>query len=171
VHAGVELSTMARPVKSLTISANFAQNYNRVKKYVAILDGYEVDFKNKTLVNFPDYLGNLVIDYERGNWRLTNRIRLAGRRYMELWNDRRYTLDPYVVASLSLQYSLPNFLKLGKLTLVARVDNLGDKKYESSGYGGNYAYESGGSVIVDGWAEYFVAPERSFWGQVQLEMF
>ena len=31
--------------------------------------------------------------------------------------------------------------------------------------------ESGSRVVVGGWAEYFVAPERSFYGQIQLEMF
>jgi iron complex outermembrane recepter protein len=171
VHAGVELSATIRPLDPLKFSANFAYNYNRVKDYVAILDGYEVDFKDKTLVNFPDYLGNLVTDFEHGNWRLTNRVRLVGRRYMELWNVEALSLDPYVVSSLSIQYAIPNLAGLGKLTLALRMDNLGDKKYEASGYGGNYAYEDGSHTVVDGWAEYFVAPERSIWGQVQLEMF
>jgi hypothetical protein len=62
-------------------------------------------------------------------------------------------------------------MALGALTVSLRVDNLGDKKYESSGYGGNYAYMDGGELVVGGWAEYFVAPERSFYGQIQLEMF
>ena len=73
--------------------------------------------------------------------------------------------------SLSAQDTVDQFLALGNLTVSARVDNIGDKKYESSGYGGNYAFDDGSQVIVGGWAEYFVAPERSFYFQMQLEMF
>ena len=57
------------------------------------------------------------------------------------------------------------------MILQARIDNLFDKKYETSGYGGNYAYDDGTDVVVGGWAEYFVAAERSFYGQVMLELF
>jgi len=171
VHAGVELAGTVKPLNGLTFNANLAYNYNRVKKYVAELDGYDIDMADKKLVNTPDYLGNLITDYRIGGWRFTNRIRLVGRRYMELWNVDELSLDPYVISSLSVQYAVPDFLRLGNLTLMVRVDNLGDKKYESSGYGGNYAYEDWGYVIVGGWAEYFVAPERSFYGQIQLEMF
>jgi iron complex outermembrane receptor protein len=177
VHAGIELSATVCPVKPLKFNANFAYNYNRIKEYVGSVDAYdadwnvigrqEIDYRDKTIANFPDYLGNLVTDYERGNWRVTNRTRLVGRRYMELLNVEDLSLAPYVVSSLSLQYAIPSLAGLGKLTLALRVDNLGDKRYETSGYGGNYAY--GGDESA--WAEYFVAPERSVWGQVQLEMF
>ena len=75
------------------------------------------------------------------------------------------------MSSLSASYRFASLAGIGDLTLQARVDNLFDKKYESSGYGGNYAYEIDDEVLVDGWAEYFVAAERSFYGQVVLEMF
>jgi iron complex outermembrane receptor protein len=171
VHAGIETSASVKPNDWLTVSGNFAYNYNRVKKYVANLDGFDIDLKDKQLTNFPDYLGNFLIDAERGRWRVTNRIRFVGRRYMDLYNFDEYALDPYVVASLSVQYTVEKFSSLGNLTLSARVDNIGDKKYETSGYGGNYAYDDGSQVVVGGWAEYFVAPERSFYFQMQLEMF
>jgi len=72
----------------------------------------EIDYRDKTIANFPDYLGNLVTDYERGNWRVTNRIRLVGRRYMELLNVESLSLPPYVVSSLSLQYAIPRLAGL-----------------------------------------------------------
>ncbi|MEW5796777.1 MAG: TonB-dependent receptor [Candidatus Zixiibacteriota bacterium] len=171
VHSGMELAATSTPVRAIKLSCNYSYNYNRVKEYSAFLDGYRVVFDDKKLVNFPDYLASFVVDYERGNWRATSRTRFVGRRYMELLNVESLSLDPYVVSSLSFSYFLPDFLNLGKVTFSVRVDNLGDKKYEASGYGGNYAYNDGGQVVVDGWAEYFVAPERSFWGQVQVEMF
>ena len=171
LHSGVELSATARPYTGLTFSGNLAYNYNRVKEYTADLDGYPVDFEDKTLVNFPDYLGNLITDWEHGPWRVTNRIRFVGRRYMELYNIEALSLDPYIVSSLSLSYRFGDFAQLGDLSLLFEVHNLGDKRYESSGYGGNYAYDDGSAVVVDGWAEYFVAPTRSIYTQLILEMF
>jgi iron complex outermembrane receptor protein len=171
VHAGVETSTSVRPNDWLAFSGNFSYNYNRVKKYIANINDFEIDLSGKRLTNFPDYLGNFITDIELGNWRITNQIRFVGRRYMELFNIDEYSLDPYVIASLSVQHTVRDFMSFGSLTLSARVDNIGDKKYEASGYGGNFAFDGGTAPVVGGWAEYFVAPERSFYVQMQLEMF
>ncbi|MCP4684445.1 MAG: TonB-dependent receptor [bacterium] len=171
VHAGVELAGSVKPIPSLTVDGNFSYNYNRVKEYVADIDGFPVDYADKKISGFPDYLSNLVTDYQAGGWRFTNRVRFVGRRYMELLNVEELSLDPYIVSSLSVEYAFENFLQLGRLRLQARVDNLGDKKYESSGYGGDFAYHDGEKVVVDGWAQYFVAAERSFYGQLVLELF
>lgn len=171
VHAGVELSGSLKATPSLKFDGNFSYNYNRIKDYVTVIDGYEVDYADKKISGFPDYLGNLITDYKTGPWRFTNRIQFVGRRYMELWNVEDLSLDPYVVSSVSIEYAFDDFWSAGRLRLLVRVDNLADKKYETSGYGGNYAYLDGEKVVVGGWAEYYVAAERSFWGQIALELF
>jgi iron complex outermembrane receptor protein len=171
VHAGMELAGKVKATPSLTLDGNFSYNYNRIKKYVANIDGFAVDYADKKISGFPDYLGNFITDYQTGGWRITNRLRFVGRRYMELQNIEELSLDPYVVSSLSVEYAFENFVQIGRLRLQARVDNLGDKKYESSGYGGDYAYHDGEKVVVGGWAQYFVAAERSFYGQLVLEFF
>ena len=171
VHAGVELSATVRPVSALTVDGNFAWNYDRVKKYKPELDGYPVDFADKKIAGFPDYLSNLVVDYSKSGWRFTHRLSLVGRRYMELQNIDSLSLDPYATGSVSASYTFKSVLSLGALTVEGRIDNWADKKYETLGYGGNYAYEDGGQVVVEGWAEYYVAPERSFYGQIVMEMF
>lgn len=172
LHAGVELSALGKVNSKITLDGNISYNYNRVKDFVIDLDGFEVDFADKTISGFPDYVGSMVADFKSNGWRVTHRLNIAGRRYLELLNVESLSLDPYVIASLSVAYSFENFMRLGKLTLVGRVDNWTDKKYESLGYGGNYAYDDGsGKGVVDGWAEYYVAPERSFYTQLRLEMF
>jgi outer membrane receptor protein involved in Fe transport len=60
---------------------------------------------------------------------------------------------------------------MGRLTFSAKVDNIFNRKYETSGYGGNYAYHDGANVVVDGWAEYYVSAERNFYTQIALELF
>ncbi|MCP4684488.1 MAG: TonB-dependent receptor, partial [bacterium] len=171
VHAGVELAGSVKATTSLKFDGNFSYNYNRVKEYVADIDGYPIDYADQKISGFPDYLGNFITDYQAGSWRFTNRVRFVGRRYMELLNIEELSLDPYIISSLSVEYTFENFMQIGRLRLQARVDNLGDKKYESSGYGGDYAYHDGEKVVAGGWAEYFVAAERSFYGQLVLELF
>ena len=57
------------------------------------------------------------------------------------------------------------------LTFAIRIDNLFNNDYLTSGYGGNYAYVDNDATIVGGWAEYYVAAERSFFSELKLEMF
>ncbi|RKX25919.1 MAG: hypothetical protein DRP45_04830 [Candidatus Zixiibacteriota bacterium] len=83
------------------------------------------------------------------------------------------SIDPVYISSLSASVSWENFLQMGRLTFTARVDNLFDKKYEAvASWADNWASrQQNEQVSIDGWAAYFVASERSFYGQVQLEMF
>jgi len=171
VHAGVELSSTVRAHDLVTVSGNFSYNYNRVREYVAAIDGVLIDFKDQKTTGFPDYIGNVITDFRSGDLRITNRVRFVGRQYLELLNLDEFSIDPYIVSSLSIEYGINNFLQLGRLVLQGRVDNIADKRYEASGYGGNWAYVDSGTAYAGGWAEYFVASERSFYGQISLELF
>jgi len=171
LHTGIELTGSVKPLERVSLCGNFAYNYNRVKEFVTNLDGFQIDFKDKKTVGFPDYLGSIMADYSHSAFRMTGRVRFVGRQYMELYNIDSLSIDPYAVLSASASYTFGNFFNMGDLTLSARVDNLFDKKYESAGYGGNFAYMDGANLIVGGWAEYFAAAERSFFAQLKLELF
>jgi len=188
-HAGIELNAGAVPVEHLTVSANFSYNYNRITDYDTAFaytvdsvitvgdtahydETVKVDFEDKTTPGFPDYLGNLMLDYNDDWFRVTWRGRFIGRQYMDLYNTEDLSIEPYFTASLSASVSRENFFDMGKLTFSARVNNLFDEEYEVSGYGGNYAYRiPGETAVIGGWAEYFVGAERSFYTQLKLEMF
>ena len=92
---------------------------------------------------------------------------------MELFNIDSLAIDPYTVSSLSASYKFRQLLGIGDLTLQGRVDNLFDRKYETSGYGWTYGMASavGEPVTYIHEAEYFVAAERSFYAQIMLELF
>jgi len=171
LHTGIELTGSVKPQERVSLCGNFAYNYNRVKEFVTDVDGFEIDFKDKKTVGFPDYLGSIVADYSQEIFRVTGRIRFAGRQYMELYNIDSLSIEPYIVSSVSASYTIRDAFNTGDLTLSVRVDNLFDKKYESAGYGGNFAYMDGANLIVGGWAEYFAAAERSFFAQLKLELF
>lgn len=171
VHSGIELTASILPTRTLRVSGNLALNRNRVKDYTAQLDGYAVDFANQTIPGFPDYIANIIADYHDGPIRLTWRGRSVGKQYMELENIDSLAIGDYFVSSASVSYTLTNVLNAGNLILSARVDNIFNKKYASSGYGGNYAFEDSGNVVVGGWAEYYPAAERSYYLQLAMELF
>jgi iron complex outermembrane receptor protein len=171
LHTGIELTGSVKPLERVSLCGNFAYNYNRVKEFVTDVDGFQIDFKDKKVVGFPDYLGSIMVDYSHSAFRMTGRVRFVGRQYMELYNIDSLSIDPYAVLSASASYTIRDAFNMGDLTLSARVDNLFDKKYESAGYGGNFAYMDGANLIVGGWAEYFAAAERSFYAQLKLELF
>ena len=188
-HSGIELSAAAAPLARLTVDANFSYNYNRITDYdttyaytvdSVITEGdtahfdetVKLDFSDKTTPGFPDYIGNLTLDYKHERFRITWRGRFVGRQYMDLYNIDDLSIDPYFTSSLSASVTWENFFDMGRLTFSAWVNNLFNKEYEISGYGGDYAYRAAGEeTVVGGWAEYFVGAERSFYTQLKLEMF
>lgn len=171
IHSGLELSADWKPTSLISFSGNAAYNRNRIKEWGLLLDNYDVDFDSKTIPFFPAYLANLSVDYNQDSYRITFRSHYAGKQYAELLNIESLSLDPYVLFSIDLSYRVNQFLGLGTLTLTGKIENLFDKKYLTSGYGGNFAYEDGSNIIADGWAEYYPGAERSFYGQLKLELF
>ncbi len=172
VHSGVEISAAARPHRWLRFDGNVSYNYNRVKDFEIELDGFPVDYAEKKISGFPEYIASLVADFNTRSWRVTHELRVVGRRYMELQNIEDLSLGTFAVGDIMVGYSFIDFLGGGRLTITGRVNNWADKKYESSGYGGNYAFDDGsGDGVVDGWAQYYVAAERNFYGEVRLEFF
>jgi len=182
VHAGVELNTAWQLHEKFTLSGNMAYNYNRVKDYTGQVEIYlndwsdsyriDVDYKDKKITGFPDYLGNLLIEYDDNTILSSFRLRFVGRQYMELFNIESLAIDPYLTASWTASFTLKNFLNTGNMIVQGRIDNLFDKKYETSGYGWSYGQEdeTGNPVMVHD-AEYFVASGRSFYAQIKMELF
>jgi iron complex outermembrane recepter protein len=181
-RVGLELSGKANVTSGLTLSGNLALNRYRIKDFIDTLDVYDeawsvvdqqvVRMEDKTGPAFPDYLANLVADYRWRGWRGTLRVQGVGKQYMELLNLDSLAIDPFAVVSVSAGYTLQGFAGLGDLSIAATVDNLFDRKYETSGYGWNVAYaRENGPPLITGEAEYYVAAERSFWTELRLTLF
>ncbi len=182
VHAGVEFAASVKPTGNLTVSGNLAYNHNRVKEYTALVESedvdsagkpvwYPVDFKNKTISGAPDVLANMIVDFDHDRLRTTARLRVVGKRFMELHNVEALAIASYATLSWSAAYTCGRLFGVGDATFSVRIDNVLDKKYLAAGYGGNYAYEDDAEIKVGGWAEYFVAPERTVYTQLAIELF
>ncbi|MBD3258558.1 TonB-dependent receptor [candidate division GN15 bacterium] len=182
-RAGIELSGTYKATPGLTLSGNLSLNRYRLKDFTDTLSVYYgssdeigelvVDLDNQHGLGFPEVLANLVADYKTGGLRLTGRLQGVGKQYMEVFNVDSLAIDPYTTVSVTAAYTLPNFLRLGHLTISATVDNLFDEKYETSGYGWNYGFANspGDTPVVVSEAEYYVAAERSFYTELVWKLF
>ncbi len=179
IHAGVELSTMNAIGSRVVLSGNLSLNYNRIKDFEIVETVYDNDsdygyvasntfsYADKTIAGFPDYLGNLIAEYNTSRVKFAYRGRLVGKIYVENNNDEELAIDPYFVSSLSTSVVLGRALDLGHLELAVRLDNIFDIEYESSGYGGVTRFREVGDQY---WSEYIPAAGRSIFANLKLEL-
>lgn len=168
VHSGIELTGAFSALQFLTVTGNAAFNRNRLKEYFVYKDSDwngivddTLDYSDNPTAGFPEYLANLIFDYNRQPYRLTYRLRAIGKQYVENSGNEDLSIEAYLVSSLSGSFSLGSLGDFGRLTIFGRVDNLFNEKYELAGY----AYEWGGQW----YGEYFPAAERNFFVQLRWE--
>jgi outer membrane receptor protein involved in Fe transport len=171
LHSGIEFTTAYKTNKFFTMSGNLSFNHNKITKFTTEVDGIEFDFKDKTIPFFPNYIGNIIADYKNEKIRLTYSMKFIGKQFMELNNQDDLAIENYAISNIAGTYKVGDFLGIANMMFQVRIDNLFDKKYESSGYGGNFAYNDGENDIIDGWAEYYVASERSIYAQIKMELY
>jgi iron complex outermembrane receptor protein len=171
LHSGIEFTTAYKTNKFFTMSGNLSFNHNKITKFTTEVDGIEFDFKDKTIPFFPNYIGNIIADYKNEKIRLTYSMKFIGKQFMELNNQDDLAIEKYTTSNIAGTYKVGDFLGIANMMFQVRIDNLFDKKYESSGYGGNFAYNDGENDIIDGWAEYYVASERSIYAQIKMELY
>ncbi|MFH2056242.1 MAG: TonB-dependent receptor, partial [bacterium] len=179
LHSGIEFSASARFSDAVELSGNFAYNYNRYRDFSVAEDlydndtdwnwlGYEqVDYADKVIPGFPDYIGNLIAEYHHRRFDFTYRARLIGRQYVESDNVAELSIDPYFVSSVSTDILLGDLRQLGRLSLAVRLDNIFNEKYESSGYGGALRFRDS---TDQHWSEYYPAAERAIFSTLKLEL-
>lgn len=187
VHSGIELTLLARLIPDLSASGNLSLNYNRIKEFKNTFDVYyfddspvgasdSIDFSDNVVPGFPEYIGNLMLEYSKTRFRAAISARFVGRQYAEVMNIDSLAIEPYATVSIRGAYTFAHLLGAGDLTISLRVDNLFDKKYIASGYGYSYGLAPDpsmsvgvGDLVTEG--EYFVGPERSFFAELKWTMF
>jgi iron complex outermembrane receptor protein len=179
LHAGIELASARNLGSNFKVSGNLSYAYNKIKEFKIsepVYDnpenyafvGYQTfDYHDMTIAGFPEYIGNFIGEYSNDRFHLTYRGRLIGRMYVENNNRRDLSIDPFFTSSLSAAVSIGGLLDIGDLALSARIDNVFNRKYAASGYGGAERFRDGADQF---WAEYIPAAERSFFATLKLEL-
>jgi len=164
-HSGIEMNGSIQILKYFNFSANASYNYNRIKDFILYSDNDwngiiddTADYSGNPTAGFPEYLGNLIVDFVKAPFRLTYSLRLAGKQYIENGKNEDFAVGSYMVSSLSASISLGRMEGYGRFTLNGRIDNLFNKKYELFG------------VVDEGVAYYIPAAERSFYAQLKWEI-
>ena len=121
-HEGVEIEGGWEINNSLAIRFNGSWSFNRFK------DG---DFVEKVLINVPDKLGNVTIDYSPKNlFGLMLYGKYVGKQYIDYVNTENLAIDSYLIVNLS------GWLQFDQIRVTARVNNVFDTLYAT--YGGYY---------------------------------
>lgn len=106
-HAGVELSSALQAHERLRVETNFSYNHNRYQDYKSFAPYYDaagavaVDFSDNVIPNFPEVIGNLIVDYQAERYRLTYRFRGVGRQYVESANIDSLAIAGFGSSSVS----------------------------------------------------------------------
>ena len=153
---GVELMAGYRFTDWLRWDVNATLSRNRIKDYVGYVSDYDADTwddmwtqteihaGDKTIAFSPSVtLGSMIaLDYK--GFTATLQSQYVSRQYLDNFERKEDSLDPYFVNNLDLAYTfkLPH---LRSVTVGATIYNLLDEKYETNGYSQTCALYPGGS--------------------------
>lgn len=139
-HAGVELGGKLRLLEGWTLggAANFTRD--RFVEYTEY--GYDWDadepvvnvYDDQAIPGYPVYGWNLRLDGRSGRLRPWLAGRGAGRQWLDGRNEESRSVDPYALLDAGLGVDLAGLWGIEGLSLDARVSNVLDTEYETSGY-------------------------------------
>ena len=137
-HQGLEGSLRLAPRHWLQISASLTLADNRFLEFTGDSLGWEgdggtADYAGKQVPAFPRWQGHLEIVVRYRQHQIWLDLRQIGKQYIDFLNTEEVAIAPYGLANLGISLGLPSLAGMsGKLTL--RINNLGDRLYETFGY-------------------------------------
>ena len=153
---GVELMAGYRFTDWLRWDVNATLSRNRIKDYVGYVSDYDADTwddmwtqteihaGDKTIAFSPSVTVGSMIALDYKGFTATLQSQYVSRQYLDNFERKEDSLDPYFVNNLDLAYTfkLPH---LRSVTVGATIYNLLDEKYETNGYSQTCALYPGGS--------------------------
>ncbi len=137
-HYGVELSGNVTLTPRLSIYGNATFSQNELTDYsVFDDDGNEIELDGNTITGFPNTLANLRLTYTWRELYASLGAKYVGKQYTDNFENEKFSVDPYTVLDLSVNYGL-NALGLDGVSLQGRVSNLLNSKYLSYGIGNEF---------------------------------
>ncbi len=143
-RAGVELTAGWQALSWLRWDVNCAFSRNKIKNYVGYVSDYDSDWNDlwsqtainagtKTIAFSPSVVGNSMITASYKGFRAMLQSQWVSRQYLDNFQNKEDSLDPYFVNNLDLSYTfkLPH---VQGITAGVTVYNLFNTKYETNGY-------------------------------------
>lgn len=152
-RAGIELEAKHRFSKKFSAFANATLSQNKIKAFTEYIDDYdnggqqEVLHKNTDIALSPNAIAQAGISYEPFDFAKDQSLRLSlhgkyvSRQYLDNTSNNGRSIQPYTLFNFNLNYTTSLF-KQHDVSIIAGVNNLLNKKYESKGY--TFSYYWGG---------------------------
>jgi len=153
---GIELMAHWMPLQWIHIQANATFSENKIKNYDEYIDDYDSNeqihntYKLTDIALSPGVIAGGTVTLEPLASVLNNQSffidiigKYVGRQYLDNTGNKDRSVDPYALCDMRLRYSVKtSFVK--DLGIILSLNNVLNRKYESSGY--TYSYKSDGTL-------------------------
>jgi len=150
-RAGIELQGRYKINKTIQLSGNLTISDNKIKDFYDYTPRYDASFNllqqdtsyfRKTNLAFsPSVIASGLLQvFPFTNAEINTNVKYAGKQYLDNTSSDAKSINDYFVQDLSFQYSLHNIIAK-EITIVARMNNVWNKLYESNGYTYSYFYD------------------------------
>ena len=168
-RTGAELQVRYQPVKMLTLNANATFSMNKITQFTEYIDDYdnggqlEVVHKNSDIAFSPSIVAyaNATVEpliniLSNQHFYIDINGKFISRQYLDNTSNKLRSINPYALANARLRYTIETKKFIKEVGISLTLNNILNKKYESSGYTFSYLY--GGETTT----ENFYFPQAGF---------
>jgi len=167
-RAGIEFQGRYKLNRTVQLSGNLTLSDNKIKDFYDYIPSYDASFNlvqqdtfyyHKTSLAFsPSVIASGLLQiFPFANAEINTSVKYAGKQFLDNTGNDAKSINGYFVQDLTLQYGLhTEFIK--NITIVARLNNIWSRKYESNGYTYSYFYDK--SLVRENF--YFPMAGRNF---------
>lgn len=169
---GIELQGTASVAEWISLNANFSLSSNKVKNANEFIDDYDnggqktINHANSDISFSPAVVSGASLNIiPLKNFEISLPAKYVSRQYLDNTQDQTRSINPYFVQDVRLIYTVKNKL-VKQWTLVAQINNVLNKKYESNGY--TFSYISGGALTTENY--YFPMAGTNFMVGINVKL-
>ncbi|MEZ4889587.1 MAG: TonB-dependent receptor [Crocinitomicaceae bacterium] len=168
-RTGAELQVRYQPVRMLTLNANATFSMNKITQFTEYIDDYdnggqlEVVHKNSDIAFSPSIVAyaNATVEpliniLSNQHFYIDINGKFISRQYLDNTSNKLRSINPYALANARLRYTIETKKFIKEVGVSLTLNNILNKKYESSGYTFSYLY--GGKTTT----ENFYFPQAGF---------
>jgi iron complex outermembrane recepter protein len=175
-RTGIELQGKIILNKYFSLNGNFALSANKLKNFSDYTPMYDASFdfvkqdtfyaSSSVLAFSPAVVSNAALQvFPFKNAAISLNGKFVSKQYLDNTTNEKRKLNGYFVQDLQLSYVIKNVL-FKEINIIARVNNLFNKKYESNGYTYSYFYDA--SLVTENF--YFPMAGRNFMIGLSLKL-
>ncbi|MEO8721458.1 MAG: TonB-dependent receptor plug domain-containing protein [Ginsengibacter sp.] len=171
-RAGIELQGAAILSKWMNLSGNISFSKNKIKNFTEFIDDYDQGLQkenmyHKTDISFsPNTVGAASVNLiPLKNAEINLQSKYVGSQFLDNTSNPSRRINSYFLENVKFSYTVFKWI-FKETNFVFQVNNVFDKKYESSGY--TYNYISDGKFTVENY--YFPMAQINFVAAINIKL-